>query len=170
MCPVTAQLLQNISPLLSSFIMVPVFSCLLGQCYTALSLLLTREGSPHKQTSCAGNSPDKKLFVCNEKMPTLKSLHSCLLQSVINVTAGRWRLQASRKHFFPRIDYWVQLFRRKALIMCYLRKTENKQKCKAIHTNSAGPKCVQWHPKLPGLNISANRTSCTRDWLDRFTV
>lgn len=43
--PVTSQLLQNISPLLSSFITVPVFCCLPRQHYSALSLQLMGEGS-----------------------------------------------------------------------------------------------------------------------------
>lgn len=48
--PVTARLLQNTS-LLAGCTVVPIFFCLPGQIYTALTFSLMRKGSPCKQTS-----------------------------------------------------------------------------------------------------------------------
>lgn len=71
---------------LSLAIQLPIFHSLLRQHFSALPLQLMREGSPHKQTSSARNSPDKKLLVCNEKMSALKPLCSLPLLCIINTT------------------------------------------------------------------------------------
>lgn len=62
------QLQQNTSPLVSSFIVAPVFSSPPGQ-LSCPGLLM---GAP-QANSWAWESPGGKLFVCSGKMPTSKS-------------------------------------------------------------------------------------------------
>lgn len=104
-----------------------------GSCYllpprTTVLPWAAHEGmEPHKQTSWAGESLGEKMFVCNGKMPTSKSLCSLPLWSIVSVAAGRSILLVNREQFFTP----------KKMFECSC--LERKHWLSTFHTSSMGP-------------------------------